>query len=99
MPSTIYVITDMEFDSCVEGETNFEAFDNMYKKAGYKRPNLVFWNVNAHQSNIPVEQDQEGVTLVSGCSPSTFKLVVEGKTPVDLMEDVINSERYSTIEL
>ncbi len=97
MPSTIYIISDMEFDECISGGTNFEAIDKMYKKAGYTRPNLVFWNVNAHQKNVPVEQDQEGVTLVSGCSASTFKLVVEGKTPVDLMEDVINSERYSKI--
>ncbi len=99
MPSTIYVISDMEFDEGCRGETNFETIDKMYAKAGYTRPNLVFWNVNAHQKNVPVEQNQEGVTLVSGCSASTFKLVVEGKTPVDLMEDVINSERYSKIEL
>ena len=99
MPSTIYIISDMEFDECVSGGTNFEAIDKMYKKAGYTRPQLVFWNVNAHQKQVPVEQDQEGVTLVSGCSASTFKLVMEGKTPLDLMEDVINSERYSKIEL
>lgn len=99
MPSTIYIISDMEFDECIEGGTNFSAIDKMYAKAGYTRPNLVFWNVNAHQKNVPVEQDQEGVTLVSGCSPSTFKLVVEGKTPVDLMEDVINSPRYQEIVL
>lgn len=99
MPSTIYIISDMEFDECAEGGTNFEAIDKMYDKAGYKRPNLVFWNVNARNKQVPVEQNQEGVTLVSGCSASTFKLVVEGKTPIDLMEDVINSERYSKIKI
>ena len=99
MPSTIYIISDMEFDECAEGGTNFEAIDKMYAKAGYKRPSLVFWNVDAKNKQVPVEHDQEGVTLVSGCSPSTFRLVMEDKTPEDLMEDVINSERYSTIEL
>jgi hypothetical protein len=99
MPSTIYIISDMEFDSCIGGGTNFEAIDKKYKKAGYKRPHVVFWNVDARQKNCPVEENQEGVTLVSGSSASTFKLVMEGKTPTDLMEDVINSDRYLKIEL
>lgn len=99
MPSTIYIISDMEFDECNQGGTNFDAIDKMYKKAGYTRPQLVFWNVNAINKQVPVEEDQEGVTLVSGASPSTFKLVMENKTPVDLMEDVINSVRYQEIVL
>ena len=99
MPSTIYIISDMEFDECIQGGTNFQALDKKYKNAGYTRPTIVFWNVNARNKQVPVEQDEEGVTLVSGCSPSTFKLVMENKTPVDLMEDVINSERYNKIVL
>lgn len=97
LPATIYIISDMEFDSCVQGGTNFELIKNKYIKAGYKLPNIVFWNVDAKQRNIPVEENQPGVTLVSGSSLSTFKLVVEGKTPNDLMEDVVNSERYNKI--
>ncbi len=99
MPSTLYVISDMEFDNCVQDMTNFEAIEKMYAQTGYKIPNIVFWNVNAHQKQVPVEQNQQGVTLVSGYSPSTFKLAVENKTPYDLMLDVINSERYSTITI
>lgn len=97
MPETIYIISDMEFDSATEGMTNFEAIDALYKSKEMKRPNLVFWNVNARNKQVPVDQKQNGVTLVSGLSPSTFKLAVENLSPVDLVMQVVNSERYATI--
>lgn len=97
MPETIYIISDMEFDEAVEGETNFEAIDKLYAATDYKRPSLVFWNVDARQKQVPVSHDTNGVTLVSGLSASTFKLAVEGKTPLELVEEVINSPRYAEI--
>lgn len=97
MPSTIYIISDMEFDEAEDGKTNFESIEEMYTNSGYKRPHLVFWNVNALQKQVPVTQGEGGTSLVSGSSQSTFKLVVEGKTPVETMLEVINSERYSKI--
>lgn len=98
MPDTIYIISDMEFDSCGV-DTNFEAIDKLYDGTDYKRPNLVFWNVSARNKQVPVEHNQDGVTLVSGLSPSTFKMVVENKSPLELVMDVVNSERYATINL
>ena len=78
--------------------TNFEAIEEKYKAAGYKRPVLVFWNVNA-SSDTPVTKDEKGTFLVSGCSPSILKNAINTKavTPMDLMLDVLNSERYSMI--
>lgn len=98
MPETIYIISDMEFDQCAD-LTNFQAIDALYKAKEIKRPNLVFWNVNARNKQVPVEQNQYGVTLVSGLSPSTFKLAVENLSPVELVMQVVNSERYATIEV
>ena len=96
MPDTIYVISDMEFDACAS-LTNFEAIDEMYKASGYTRPQLVFWNVQARNKHVPVTENQQGVTLVSGASASTFKLVMEGKTPLDLVMEIVNSDRYAPI--
>jgi hypothetical protein len=98
MPETIYVISDMEFNSCVNG-TNFNGIKNKYEQSGYKLPNVVFWNVNARGSNLPVQKDESGVALVSGFSPVIFKMAVENKTPEQVMLDTINSERYSQIIL
>ena len=99
VPETIYIISDMEFDSCVEGTTNFERMKKMYETAGYKIPNIVFWQVNASGRNLPVRKDEKGVTMVSGFSPVIFKLAVEGKNPEELMLETINSKRYEPIKI
>ena len=100
MPETIYIISDMEFDYCCEHRTNFEVIDEKYKVAGYTRPNIVFWNVDARGGeNLPVQKNEKGVSLVSGFSPVIFKIAVEDKTPEEVMLDTINSERYSQITI
>lgn len=97
MPETIYIISDMEFDQAVSGETNFEYAKREYGDRGYKLPNIVFWNVNASGSNLPVRAHEENVSLVSGFSPATFKMAVSGKTPFEVMMDIVNSSRYAEI--
>ncbi len=99
LPSTIYIISDMEFDGCANpDETNFEAIQRKYAAAGYKMPTMVFWQVDARSGqNLPVQQHESGVALVSGFSPVIFKMAVENKTPLEVMLDTLNSERYSKI--
>ena len=100
LPETIYIISDMEFDYCSNTKTNFEVAKEKYEEAGYKLPNIVFWNVDARSgNNLPVQKDEKGVVLVSGFSPVIFKIAVENKTPEQVMLDTINSERYSKIIL
>ncbi|MCK9320283.1 DUF2828 family protein, partial [Methanoculleus sp.] len=90
MPETIYIISDMEFDYCSSGKTNLEAVREMYEIAGYKIPNIVFWNVNSSGKNLPAQNNEYGVALVSGFSPVVFKIAVENKTPEQIMLDTIN---------
>lgn len=98
MPTTLYVISDMEFDSCVSNSrTNYEAIEDLYKASGYELPTVVFWNVNARQNQAPALSHNPNVALVSGSSPSTFKMALEHKTPGQVMLDVLDSERYSKI--
>lgn len=99
MPETIYIISDMEFDSCNGNSTNYEVIKAKYAQAGYKKPNVVFWNVDSRNDNLPVRHDEASVSLVSGFSPTIFKLAVENKTPYELMMSTINAERYSNITL
>ena len=101
MPSKLFIISDMQFNiACSDNsKTNFDVIDEKYKAAGYKRPVLVFWNVNA-SSDTPVTKDEVGTYLVSGCSPSILKnaMNTNAVTPLDLMLEVLNSERYSMIK-
>lgn len=97
LPATIYIISDMEFDECTRGKTNFEDIKSKYDEVGYSMPSIVFWNVNASGSNLPVQKNEQGVALVSGFSPVIFKIAVENKTPEEIMFETINSERYAKI--
>ena len=99
-PSKLFIISDMQFDCCCNGsKTNFEAIDKMYQDANIKRPDLIFWNVNAY-SDTPVVKDENGTFLVSGASPSILKYALNTKTtnPYDMMLEVLNSSRYQVIE-
>jgi len=111
MIKKIYIISDMEFDQCtnnyhwngygVNEPTNFESIKQKYANAGYKMPNLVFWNVESRNNQSPVEFNEQGVQLVSGCSPSILKSLLSGNvtTPYELMLEVLNNERYSRISI
>lgn len=100
MPETIYIISDMEFDSCTVDAnlTNFEYIKRKFNDKGYKLPRLVFWNVNSWQQQVPVKENEQGVVLVSGCTPKIFEMVMDGETsPYKFMLDTINTERYEKI--
>lgn len=100
MPSVIYIISDMEFNSCVENGdvTNFEYAKRMFEDAGYRLPAVVFWNVASRNRQQPVTVDDAGVVLVSGCNPRLFSRVVSGDTdPYGFMMDVISDKRYDAV--
>lgn len=96
MPRSIFIISDMQFDSCVMG-TNFDSMKEMYRNSGYELPTIIFWNVDARNSQVPVKRDENGVILVSGFSPVIFSQAMEHITPEEHMEKVINSKRYKPI--
>lgn len=111
MPTKLLIISDMEFDGtgAYEGHlqrgamqaylTNYETIKASYAAAGYKMPELVFWNVKGRKDNMPaVKTDKAG--LVSGFSPSILKSILGGKiySPIDLMLRTIDVERYNVIK-
>ena len=100
MPSTLYIISDMEFDYCAEGAdiTNFEYAKNIFAEAGYQLPRVVFWNVQSRNQQQPVTQNEQGVALVSGCSPRIFNMLKSGiLSPLGYMLDILGAERYEKI--
>ena len=80
MPATLYFISDMEFDSCAEHAnlTNFEYARRAFEAKGYKLPRVVFWNVASRALQQPVTMNEQGVALVSGCTPLQHQHPREG---------------------
>lgn len=104
MPSTIIIVSDMEFNQANGRNSNaaaFEMIEKMYNKAGYKMPKILFWNVNGRAAMpYPAKGMEKNVGLVSGFSPNILKTVFEtlNLTPVDLMRKKLLSERYKPIK-
>ncbi len=101
LPANILILSDMEFDYCAENRSKamFDVFAERYRKYGYKLPRLVFWNINSRTGTIPVRNNEEGVALVSGFSPTVMKMVLSNKTdPFDCLVEQLNSPRYEAVE-
>jgi len=101
LPSTIYIISDMEFDHCAsDGDvTNFEYAKEAFAASGYNLPNVVFWNVQSRNEQQPVTMNEQGAVLVSGASPRLFAMIQSGNlSPMAFMMETLNSERYAKIQ-
>lgn len=106
MPNMILILSDMEFDvaqgyggSKKWNPTVQELINKMYEDSGYDRPSLVYWNLNASNTKSPVSFHETGTALISGFSPTILKGLLSGEdmTPISMMKNVIDSERYSKV--
>jgi hypothetical protein len=100
MPKYILVMSDMEFNHCAKyDDSAMQMIERKFAEAGYVVPNIVFWNLNARQDNVPVKHDKRGVALVSGFSPSimTSILAADELDPASVMMTTLNSPRYAVI--
>jgi len=109
MPSKVLILSDMEFDSATgsgwrsESDWNLSAMemvDEMFTNAGYVRPGIIFWNLHSNGGNFPASFDETGTALISGFSPSILKSVLsnpDSLTPVNIMNETVNSERYEPV--
>lgn len=116
MPKSILIVSDMQFDaepnnyfsrfhtyehgSFNYDKTLFENIQNEYRRAGYKLPRIVFWNVDSRgNKTIPIQQNELGMALVSGFSANIFKMVLgEELDPYKQLLTILNSERYKPVE-
>lgn len=105
MPASLIVISDMEFDYCVENksqlQTHFQKMEKMYEQYGYKMPSVIFWNVESRHEAFQVDADKPNTILVSGQSPSMFKNVMGsvGKTPYEFMVETLNDPLYDEVKI
>ncbi len=100
LPRKIFIVSDMEFDCCTRdaGMSNFAYAKQLFARHGYQLPEVIFWNVQSRNRQQPVTQNEQGVALVSGCTPKLFQTVAGGIVdPYETMLEVICSQRYAPI--
>ena len=110
MPTMVLIMSDMEFDGGTStgynrgrttNQTAQELIEDMYAAAGYEVPKVVYWNLQARNDNNPVKFDKSGTALISGFNPALLKNLLAGKdlSPVNMMNQVVNSERYAAVTI
>ena len=110
MPTKILILSDMEFNQATRSDYFNRAKRNIsaiqmireeYENSGYQLPGIIFWNIQSRGDNFPVRFDESGTALISGFSPSILKSILGGKelSPVLIMTETIESERYKMIEV
>lgn len=101
MPTHILILSDMEFDRCTNNynDTVMEMINRKYKEAGYKRPSIIFWNIQSRNDNFPCKFKEQGTALVSGFSPSILKSLLSGEitNPIEILLKTIDIDRYKNI--
>ena len=100
LPTTVYVISDMEWDAQEQNydRSTHEFIKNLFNKANYTLPTIVYWNVQSRHNNMPILKDEIDTVLVSGFSPKIFSMVINKDiNPYAFMLNILNSERYRNI--
>lgn len=98
MPTMLLILSDMQFDMCISdpSQNAMEMIESKYRNAGYERPKVVFWNINA-STGSPTTFNKSGTALVSGFSPSIMGAVLgcENLSPQNVMLQAIMVDRYN----
>lgn len=110
MPAFLVILSDMQFNETTWSGVEYynvgnwsvtakEYAESKFEQAGYKLPNVVFWNLAGSTEVNPVTFDEAGTAMVSGFSPSILKSILSGTdiTPVQIMLETIDSERYKVL--
>lgn len=94
MIRTLFVFSDMQFDEAGGrsfGETQYQRIKREFDEAGYRIPEIIFWNLASRAGGTPkpVTAGQTGVSLMSGYSGSLMKYFLDRE---DGDEEVVEVE-------
>lgn len=101
MINLMVIYSDMEFDSAGgrEYKSAHDKAKELYRRAGYTMPVVVYWNINSYDKNLPVKADEKGTVLCSGPNPSVLEFLSTAQlvSPEALMLEVLNNEVYDSV--
>ncbi len=95
MVKTLFIFTDMQFDSCDASdkwESTFDYSKNLFESHGYSLPRIVCWNLRSSVSkSMPIELNTNGYAMLSGFSAELLECILEAKefTPLSIMTQAL----------
>lgn len=97
MPNCLLILSDMQFNrGSNDSETAVEASIKNWEKAGYDRPNILFWNLAGYDGS-PTTIAHKNEAVCSGFSPSMLTAVLGGQdfSAMAIMDRAI--EKYEVV--
>lgn len=81
----------------IKGDVNtlLEDISKKWTSHGYELPRVIFWNLDARQSNIPALGER--FSYVSGFSMNMVEYILSGENGFNLMMEKLKSPRYEAI--
>jgi len=81
-PTTLLVISDMQFDSASaqNKKTNYEALMRKLNDVGLPNIKVIWWFVTGRKDDFPSTIQDEGVTMIGGFDGSIISLIIGGET-------------------
>lgn len=104
----IVIISDMEFDEArgsygwrrnedESQEVLFETIRKTWNADGYDLPKIVFWNVASRTGAVPMQENDNGLVLVSGFSQNIMDMLAGNGTMIDIIKKKLYVPRYDAI--
>lgn len=97
MPEYLLILSDMQFNQGMRStDTAMDMIRSRFSNAGYKTPQVVYWNLCDRGNNMPVRFNEKGTALVSGFSPAIVKAVLQGDMdPMKILLNAVMTEKYN----
>lgn len=97
LPDFLIVLSDMQFNGGMHSsKPASKRVVKAFEDAGYKAPNIIWWNLNSAYGTVPVKSDANGMILSSGFSAASMKNILSGEvTPLKVMLHTLMNDRYS----
>ena len=99
IPERLIIVSDMQLNKAdtLYNENTHETMKKMFEDAGFKLPQIVFWNVNRNQLQF---DNMYGVSIVSGFSVDVLKCLLDGNlpTPFNTMMNALSDAKFDNIK-
>lgn len=109
IPNDLVVFTDMGWNAVAgasvtqptEWNTHFLTLQRKFYDHGYKLPRIIIWNLRAEYKEFHATAQEAGVIMISGWSPSAFRILFDGTLDViqsdGLIRKILDDPMYDSI--
>lgn len=77
-PTTLLVVSDMQFNATGTKKTNYEEANKKLAEVGLPKMNFIWWYVTGYSNEVPNKADDDGITIISGFDGAAISLILGG---------------------